>query len=88
MPLSWNEIRLQALNFAEEWKDKAQLAKEEADAQDFQTGKKGIRERGTGNRVQVRSFRHNQIGFLIIRITRVHPVNSIIYHIAIPDPSK
>ena len=61
MPLSWNEIRLQALNFAEEWKDKAQLAKEEADAQDFQTGKKGIRERGTVNRVQVRSFRHNQI---------------------------
>jgi len=37
MPLSWNEIRLQASNFAENWKDKASKAKEEADAQDFQT---------------------------------------------------
>ena len=37
MPLSWNEIRLQASNFAEEWKDRASNAKEEADAQDFQT---------------------------------------------------
>jgi hypothetical protein len=37
MPLSWNEIRTRASNFAEEWKDKAQKAKEEADAQDFQT---------------------------------------------------
>ena len=37
MPLSWNEIRLQASNFAEEWKDRASTAKEEADAQDFQT---------------------------------------------------
>jgi hypothetical protein len=37
MPLSWNEIRTRASNFAEEWKDKAQKAREEADAQDFQT---------------------------------------------------
>jgi len=37
MPLSWNEIRLQASNFVEEWKDRAVTAKEEADAQDFQT---------------------------------------------------
>jgi len=37
MPLSWNEIRLQASSFAEEWKDRAPTAKEEADAQDFQT---------------------------------------------------
>ena len=37
MPLSWNEIRLQASNFVNEWKDRAPKAKEEADAQDFQT---------------------------------------------------
>jgi hypothetical protein len=37
MPLSWNQIRLNASNFVEEWKDKAPAAKEEADAQDFQT---------------------------------------------------
>jgi hypothetical protein len=37
MPLSWNEIRLRASNFAEEWKTKAPKAREEADAQDFQT---------------------------------------------------
>jgi len=37
MSLSWNEIRLQASNFVEEWKDRASNAKEEADAQDFQT---------------------------------------------------
>ena len=37
MPLSWNEIRLQASIFAEEWIDRASKAKEEADAQDFQT---------------------------------------------------
>jgi len=37
MPLSWNEIRLRASNFVEEWKDKAPKAREEADAQDFQT---------------------------------------------------
>jgi hypothetical protein len=37
MPLSWNEIRLRASTFAEEWKDKATKAREEADAQDFQT---------------------------------------------------
>jgi hypothetical protein len=37
MPLSWNEIRQQATNFAEEWKERAPKAKEEADAQDFQT---------------------------------------------------
>jgi len=37
MPLSWNEIRLRASNFVEEWKDKTPKAMEEADAQDFQT---------------------------------------------------
>jgi len=37
MPLSWNEIRLRATNFVDEWKDKAPKAREEADAQDFQT---------------------------------------------------
>jgi hypothetical protein len=37
MPLSWNEIRLRASNFVEEWKDMAPKTKEEADAQDFQT---------------------------------------------------
>jgi len=37
MPLSWNEIRLRASSFCEEWKEKAPKAKEEADAQDFQT---------------------------------------------------
>jgi hypothetical protein len=37
MPLSWNEIRLRASSFVEEWKDKAPKAGEEADAQDFQT---------------------------------------------------
>ena len=37
MPLSWNEIRQQASNFVEEWKEKAPNAREEADAQDFQT---------------------------------------------------
>ncbi|GBU28911.1 methylase [Treponema sp. R8-4-B8] len=37
MPLSWNEIRLRASNFVNEWKDKAPKAREEADAQDFQT---------------------------------------------------
>jgi len=37
MPLSWNEIRLRATNFVNEWKDKAPKAREEADAQSFQT---------------------------------------------------
>jgi hypothetical protein len=37
MPLSWNEIRLNASNFIAEWKDRVPHAKEEADAQDFQT---------------------------------------------------
>ena len=37
MPLAWNEIRLRATNFVNEWKDKAPKAREEADAQDFQT---------------------------------------------------
>jgi len=37
MPLSWNEIRLRASSFAEEWKEKAPKAREEADSQDFQT---------------------------------------------------
>jgi hypothetical protein len=37
MPLSWNEIRLRAHAFFDEWKDKAVNAREEADAQTFQT---------------------------------------------------
>jgi len=37
MPLSWNEIRLQASVFVKEWEERAANAKEEADAQDFQT---------------------------------------------------
>ena len=37
MPLSWNEIRQRASSFVSEWKEKSQKAKEEADAQDFQT---------------------------------------------------
>jgi len=37
MPLSWNEIRLRATNFVNDWKDKAPKAREEADAQTFQT---------------------------------------------------
>jgi hypothetical protein len=37
VPLSWNDIRTRATNFVEEWKDKASKAREEADAQDFQT---------------------------------------------------
>jgi type I restriction-modification system DNA methylase subunit len=37
MPLQWQEIRLRASNFVNEWKDKAPKAREEADAQDFQT---------------------------------------------------
>jgi type I restriction-modification system DNA methylase subunit len=37
MPLSWNEIRLRAANFVDEWQDRAINAREEADAQDFQT---------------------------------------------------
>jgi len=35
--LNWNEIRLRAANFVNDWKDKAPKAREEADAQDFQT---------------------------------------------------
>jgi len=35
--LNWNEIRLRATNFVNEWKDQAPKAREEADAQDFQT---------------------------------------------------
>jgi hypothetical protein len=37
MPLAWNEIRVRAAQFFEEWKDKAWTAREEADAQTFQT---------------------------------------------------
>ena len=37
MPLSWNEIRLRANNFVKVWKALAPNAKEEADAQTFQT---------------------------------------------------
>ncbi|GAB6393191.1 MAG: methylase [Treponematales bacterium] len=37
MPLSWNEIRQRAANFVEDWKGAAPQAREEADAQTFQT---------------------------------------------------
>ncbi|MDR0451941.1 MAG: hypothetical protein LBH15_02745, partial [Treponema sp.] len=37
MPLSWNEIRQRAASFVTEWSDKAPAAREEADAQTFQT---------------------------------------------------
>jgi len=37
MPMQWQEIKLRASNFVKEWKDKAPKAREEADAQDFQT---------------------------------------------------
>lgn len=37
MPLSWNEIRTRAAGFVLEWQDKAPSAREEADAQTFQT---------------------------------------------------
>ncbi|MCL2289173.1 MAG: hypothetical protein FWC34_00480, partial [Bacteroidetes bacterium] len=55
MPLSWNEIRLRASKFAEEWHEKASKAKEEADAQDFQTDFLGIF--GVTRR-QVATFEH------------------------------
>jgi hypothetical protein len=38
MSLSWNEIRQRAASFVTEWVDKASAAREEADAQTFQTG--------------------------------------------------
>jgi hypothetical protein len=60
MPLSWNEIRLRASTFAEEWKDKALKAREEADAQDFRTDFLNIF--GVSRR-QVANFEHRvQIG--------------------------
>jgi hypothetical protein len=37
MPLSWNEIKTRAAAFIKEWEDKAPAAREEADAQTFQT---------------------------------------------------
>jgi hypothetical protein len=37
MPLSWNEIRLRASAFVDDWKEKAASAREEADAQTFET---------------------------------------------------
>ena len=66
MPLSWNEIRLRANAFVNEWKDKAPKAREEADAQDFQTDFLGIF--GVSRR-QVATFEHrvninSQIGSL------------------------
>jgi hypothetical protein len=36
--LSWNEIKTRAFAFVNEWKDKAQTAREEADAQTFENG--------------------------------------------------
>ncbi|MDR2730689.1 MAG: hypothetical protein LBB81_07320, partial [Treponema sp.] len=60
MSLSWNEIRLRASTFVEEWKDKAPKAREEADAQDFQTDFLNIF--GVSRR-QVANFEHRvQIG--------------------------
>ncbi len=37
MAISWNEIKTRAAVFINEWKDKAPTAREEADAQTFQT---------------------------------------------------
>jgi len=37
MPLTWNEIRLRASQFCEEWKDKSKTAVEKSDAYDFMT---------------------------------------------------
>lgn len=38
MSLSWNEIKTRAAAFVNEWKDLAPTAREEADAQTFETG--------------------------------------------------
>lgn len=38
MSLSWNEIKTRAAAFVNEWKDRAPTAREEADAQTFETG--------------------------------------------------
>jgi len=38
MALSWSEIKTRAAAFVNEWKDKAPTAREEADAQTFETG--------------------------------------------------
>lgn len=37
MSLSWNEIKTRAAAFVNEWREKAPTAREEADAQTFQT---------------------------------------------------
>jgi len=37
MPLTWNEIRLRASQFSEDWKDKSKTAIEKSDAYDFMT---------------------------------------------------
>jgi hypothetical protein len=36
MAISWNEIKTRAAAFVNEWNDKAQTAREEADAQSFE----------------------------------------------------
>jgi hypothetical protein len=60
MPLSWNEIRLRASNFVNEWQETAPKAREEADAHDFQTDFLNIL--GVTRR-QVATFEHRvQIG--------------------------
>ena len=60
MPLSWNEIRLRASNFVNEWQEIAPKAREEADAHDFQTDFLNIF--GVTRR-QVATFEHRvQIG--------------------------
>ena len=60
MPLSWNEIRLRASNFVNEWQETAAKAREEADAHDFQTDFLNIF--GVTRR-QVATFEHRvQIG--------------------------
>lgn len=38
MSLSWNEIKTRAAAFVNEWKGRAPTAREEADAQTFETG--------------------------------------------------
>ncbi|MDR1781143.1 MAG: hypothetical protein LBR50_10535, partial [Tannerella sp.] len=42
MSLSWNEIKARAAEFVNEWRDRAPTAREEADAQTFETGLLGI----------------------------------------------
>jgi hypothetical protein len=42
MALGWNEIKIRAAEFVNEWRDRAPTAREEADAQTFETGFLGV----------------------------------------------